>query len=77
MTPERMRKEDFVALRHPWAPWPIFIDEEKEGGTTEKPVIPGEEKKEATEEDNESGTRRLLAKLRSSGRCRGPTCRNG
>ena len=47
-----MRKEDFVALPHPRAPWPIFIDEEKEGGATEKPVTPGEEK-EATEEENE------------------------
>ena len=29
-TPERMRREDFVALKHPRAPWPIFIDEEQE-----------------------------------------------
>ena len=69
VTPERMREEDFVALRHPRAPWPIFVDKEKDKGTTEKPVIPGEEKteekekmdtteteeekKEATEEENE------------------------
>ena len=29
-TPERMRREDFVALKHPRAPWPVFIDEEQE-----------------------------------------------
>ena len=29
ITPERMKKEDFVALKHPWAPWPEFIDDEE------------------------------------------------
>ncbi len=55
VTPERMREEDFVALRHPRAPWPIFVAKEKDKGTTEKPVIPGEEKKEEkTEETTET-----------------------
>ena len=31
VTPERMRREDFTSLKHPRAPWPVFIeDEEKE-----------------------------------------------
>ena len=57
VTPERMREEDFVALRHPRAPWPIFVDKEKDKGTTEKPVIPGEEKKDATEKKDEKETK--------------------
>ena len=34
MTPERMKKEDFVALKHPWAPWPEFIDDEEKAKAT-------------------------------------------
>ena len=51
LTPERMPEEDFKALRHPWAPWPVFTGGKKQEGTTEKPVIPGEEK--ATDEADE------------------------
>ena len=43
-----MRKEDFKALKHPWAPWPEFIDDEEkdtiltqETGEKEKsPAVP-------------------------------------
>ena len=44
LTPERMPEEDFKALRHPWAPWPVLTKEKTGEGTTEKPVIPGGEK---------------------------------
>ena len=29
LTPERMRREGFKSLKHPWAPWPVFIDDEE------------------------------------------------
>ena len=34
LTPERMRKEDFKSLKHPWAPWPKFIEDEEEDRAT-------------------------------------------
>ena len=34
LTPERMRREDFKALKHPWAPWPVFIDDEEKDKAT-------------------------------------------
>ena len=34
LTPERMRKEDFKSLKHPWAPWPKFIEDEEEDKAT-------------------------------------------
>ena len=34
LTPERMRKEDFKSLKHPWTPWPKFIEDEEEDEAT-------------------------------------------
>ena len=29
-----MRKEDFKSLKHPWAPWPKFIEDEEDKATS-------------------------------------------
>ncbi len=45
-----MRREDFKSLKHPWAPWPVFIDDEEKDNATSTSSTAAKEPTKETEE---------------------------